>query len=53
MSVRERIDAFVTLLAIPNPDSPYNFEAANLYKSDYKKYYRKALHIFRGYEVSK
>ncbi|MCB0368714.1 MAG: hypothetical protein KDD45_04520 [Bdellovibrionales bacterium] len=50
MKARDRINAFVTLLSIPNPASPANSSAANLFTSNPKEYNRKALRIFRGYE---
>jgi ubiquitin-protein ligase len=49
-TVRERINAFVTLLSIPNPNSPANTAAAVLYKESLKDYNRKALRIFRGFD---
>ena len=49
LTIRERVDALVTLLAIPNPQSALNGDAARMYKKDYNEYYRYALHKFRGY----
>jgi ubiquitin-protein ligase len=47
--VRDRIDAIVNLLAIPNPDSPLNTTAAALYNHNYREYYQKAFSIFNGF----
>ena len=35
IKIRDRIDALLQLLLNPNPDSPYNGDAANLYESSY------------------
>ena len=41
------MEAFVELLKLPNPKSPFNIPAAKLYHDNYPKYYKKALTQFR------
>ena len=50
MTIRKRIDAFVTLLGIPNPNSPACYAAAKLYNDNPREYNKKALKVFRGLE---
>jgi ubiquitin-conjugating enzyme E2 A len=50
MTIRKRIDAFVTLLGVPNPNSPACSDAAKLYNQNPRDYNRKALRVFRGLE---
>ena len=47
MTVRDRITAVIELLAVPNPNNPYNKEAARDYKDDFNEYYKKAIKQFR------
>ena len=48
MTVREKINAFVVLLSNPNPDSPLNQQAANMFnKTSKSEYFQKALKQFR------
>ena len=47
VTIKERISAIIELLAVPNPDSPYNRDAAIDFQKEYNEYYKKAIKKFR------
>ena len=36
LRTRQKIDAIISLLSMPNPDNPANSDAASLYKKNYR-----------------
>lgn len=48
LSIKERVNGFLHLLCVPNPDSTLNSEAGKLYNTDETAWKRRALKQFRG-----